>query len=171
MDGGTTVAGSTDTSNVLIEGLPAAIAGDLSSHNMLGAIIPMSPGNVLVKGIPLAVALMDNAAPDSIGILLHPEGLPTPATGAARTQVYGGAGSFGGGLGSFGLSGMPEVGNLMQFGSQIVGQVSRTVGTGGNGGMMLMNNMNPNNTNPGMGDTVVSANTGQSFTFSSYYTS
>ena len=171
MDGGTTVQGSVDTSNVLIEGLPAAVAGDLSSHNMLGAILTMSPGTILVKGIPIAVALMDNASPDSIGIQLHPEGLPTPATGASTVQAYGGGGTFGGGLGSFGLDGMPGLGNIMQMGSQIIGQVSRTVGTGGQGGMLLMKNMNPNNATPGVGDTVVSANTGQTFTFSSYYTS
>lgn len=171
IDGGTTVSGPGAGSNVFIEGQLAAVVGDLSSHNMLGAIIGMSPGTILVKGIPLAVSLMDNAAPDAEGINLHPEGLPTPAGGAQRTQAYGGAGTFGGGLGSFGLSGMPDIGNLMQMGGQVIGQVMRTVNTGGGGGMLLMNNMSPNNTNPGVGDTVTSANTGQTFTFSNYYTS
>lgn len=177
IDGAETVSGPGAGSRVFIEGQLAAVAGDLDSHDMLGAIIPMSPGTVKVMGIPIATALMDSASPDSIGMILHPEGLPTPACGAMRTKAYGGDGSMGGGLGSFntdilnGAVGMPDVGNIMQMGSQVVGQVMRTVGTGTGSGMMLMNNMNPNNTNPGAGDTVTSANTGQTFTFSSYYTS
>ena len=157
--------------NVLINGQPASLMGDLDTHNMLGAIISMSPQTILVNGIPLAIALMDNAAPDVQGIIPHPEGLPTPATGSQNVTAYGGLGTFGGGLGSFGLSGMPDIGNIMQMGSQIMGQVMRTVGTGGQGGMLLMNNMNPVVTPPGSGDTVTSANTGQTFTFSTYYSS
>ena len=171
MDGGTTVSGPGAGSRVFIEGQLAAVAGDLSTHNMLGAIIPMGPGTVKVAGQILAVALQDSASPDAEGINLHPEGLPTPSTGAQRTNVYSAAGSMGGGLGSFGLDGMPGIGNIMQIGSQVIGQVMRTVSTGGSGGMLLMNNMSPNNTNPGVGDTVTSANTGQTFTFSSYYDS
>jgi hypothetical protein len=57
------------------------------------------------------------------------------------------------------------------MGTQVIGQVMRTVGTGGSGGMLLMNNMNPSITAPGAGDTVTSANTGQTFTFSTYYSS
>lgn len=168
MDGGTTIQGSVDTSNVLIEGLPAAVAGDLSSHNNLGAIIPMSPGTVLVKGIPLAIALMDNAAPDTEGLVVHPEGLPTPAQGASRTQVYGGAGSFGGGLGNF--MGNIGVGEIMQIGQQVMGQVMRTASTGGNGGMLIMNNMT-SQAGMGVNTTLTSANSGNTFTFSSYYIS
>jgi hypothetical protein len=145
--------------------------GDLDTHNMLGAIISMSPGKILVNGIPLAISLMDNASPDAQGATLHPEGLPTPAGGASKVTAYGGLGSFGGGLGNFGLSGVPGVGEIMQIGSQVMGQVMRTASTGGQGGMMLMNNMNPANTAPTVGQTVTSANTGKTFTFSSYYSS
>ena len=157
--------------NVLINGLPASLMGDLDTHNMLGAIISMSPQTILVNGIPLAVSLLDSAAPDVQGIIPHPEGLPTPAGGSQNVTAYGGLGTLGGGLGSFGLSGMPGLGNIMQMGTQVIGQVMRTVGTGGQGGMLLMNNMNPSVTAPGAGDTVTSANTGQTFTFSTYYSS
>lgn len=172
IDGSVTVAGPANTQqNVRIENMPASVMGDLDTHDMLGAIISMSPGKVLVNNIPLAISLMDNASPDSIAMILHPEGLPTPAGGSNKVLAYGPAGTFGGGLGNFGLSGIPGVGEIMQIGSQIVGQVMRTASTGGTGGMMLMNNMNPANTAPIVGDTVTSANTGKTFTFSNYYSS
>lgn len=172
VDGSVTVPGPANVKqDVLIENLPASLMGDLDTHDMLGAIIKMSPGSVLVNGIPLAISLMDNAAPDKIGIIPHPEGLPTPAGGSSTVTAYGPLGTFGGGLGSFGLSGIPGIGEIMTLGGQIVGQVMRTASTGGGGGMMLMNNMNPSNTPPTVGQTVVSANTGRTFTFSNYYSS
>jgi hypothetical protein len=59
----------------------------------------------------------------------------------------------------------------MQIGSQIVGQVYRTAVQSGSSGMMAMNNMNPAVTPPTTGSTVTSANTGKTFTFTSYYSS
>jgi hypothetical protein len=173
VDGSITTPGPSNTQqNVLIEGLPASLVGDLDSYNNLGAIISMSPGSILVNGIPLAIGLMDSAAPDVEGITPHPEGLPTPTGGSGtKTTAYGPNGTFGGGLGSFGLTGMPGIGEIMQIGSQIMGQVMRTASTGGQNGMMLMNNMNPANTAPTAGQTVTSANTGKTFTFSNYYSS
>lgn len=168
IDGGTTIAGPVDTSNVLIEGMPASVMGDLSSHNNLGAILSMSPGTVLVKGVPIAISLMDSAAPDTIGLITHPQGLPTPAGGSTTVQAYGPAGTLGGGLGNFG--GNIGIGEIMQVGSQVMGQVMRTASTGGTGGMMVMNNMT-SQSGMGVNTTVTSANSGNTFTFSSYYSS
>lgn len=168
MDGGTTVGTGINT-KVFIGGQLAAVAGDLSSHNMLGALISTGLSKVNIAGVPAIAALIDNAAPDAIGNILHPEGLPTPATGSQKVNI--GPGSFAGGLGSFGLGGMPNVGELLSFAGNIVGQVKRTNNTGGNSGMMVMDRAPaaPNAQQPGAGDTVTGQNTGRTFTFSNYF--
>jgi hypothetical protein len=172
LDGAVTIPGPTNTKqNVIIEGMPASLIGDLDTFGDLGAILKMSPGSILVNGIPLAIGLLDSAAPDIQGIIEHPEGIPTPIGGSKTVSAYGPLGTLGGGLGNFGLTGMPGIGEIMQIGSQIMGQVMRTASTGGQSGMMVMNNMNPANTAPTVGSTVTSANTGKTFTFTSYYSS
>lgn len=171
IDGAVTINMPPLNTKVFVEGMLAAVVGNLDTHNMLGALISMSPGKVLVQGVPLITSLMDQAAPDMLGIILHPEGIPTPAGGSTKVTAYGGLGTFGGGLGSFGLTGLPGVGEIMQMGSQVMGQVSRSNGSGGNGGVLIMSNMNPSVTPPGPGDTVTSTTTGKTFTFSNYYSS
>jgi hypothetical protein len=176
-DNSVTTGGPANLLNVLIEGKPAAVAGDLDTHNMLGAIISMSPGSILVNGIPMAMALMDNASPDVEGIIPHVEGLPTPAEGAATIRAYGPNGTFGGGLGAFqalmgGGFGIPGVGEIMQLGTQVIGQVSRVANQGGGTGVVVMNNMPPAvQSSITSGSTITSANTGYTFTFSNYYSS
>ncbi len=168
LDGAVTVSTGKNT-KVLVEGQLAAVLGDLSSHNMLGALISMTPGKVLVQGIPMIVALQDDAAPDSEGINLHPQSMPTPATGSSKVNAY--SGSFGGGLGSFNsLVGMPQLGELLSFGGQIVGQVSRSAPTGTGSGVLVMNNTTAN-TQPTTGSTVTGVTSGKTFTFSNYFTS
>ena len=167
--GATTISAGLNT-NVFVNGILAAVVGDLDSHNMLGALISASPGTVKINGIPMIASLMDNASPDQIGLIQHVTGLPTPATGSSNVDLYGALGSFGGGLGSFGLSGLPNVGEMLSFGGNIVGQVYRTADQGSNSGLLVMNNTT-SSPQPTTGSTVTGTTTGRVFTFSSYYTS
>lgn len=162
---------------VLVENLFAAVVGDKDTHNLLGPLLSLSPGTVLVQGIPLIVSLMDQGLPDVEGIIPHVEGLPTPAGGSNKVTAYGGMGTFGGGLGSFqnlgfGNFGIPNVGEIMQLGTQVIGQVSRVANQGGGQGVVVMNNMSPSvQGSISSGSTITSANTGYNFTFSNYYSS
>lgn len=81
---------------VMVEGVPAAVVGMLDSHTNLGALISASPGTVLVQGIPLIVAMMDQSAPDQIGLIQHVTDFPTPMTGSQKVKAY--TGSFAGGM-------------------------------------------------------------------------
>lgn len=163
---------------VLVENLFAAVVGGVDSHMNLGNLISLSPQTILVQGIPLIVSLMDQGAPDMVNPLLtHVEGLPTPAGGSNKVTAYGGMGTFGGGLGAFqslvgGGFGIPGVGEIMQIGTQVIGQVSRVANQGGGSGVVVMNNMPPSvQGSITSGTTITSANTGYDFTFSNYYSS
>lgn len=169
---GATTVGMGLNDNVFINGQLAAVAGDQVSDHIFtpnpGALISSSPGTVLVKGVPLIVTLMDTSSPDAPNPLLqHVTGLPTPATGSPNVNVYGG--SFGGGLGNFGLSGLPNLGELLSFGGNIVGKVYRKVDQGGNSGLLVMNETT-GNTQPTTGDTVIGVDSGKTFTFTNYFT-
>jgi hypothetical protein len=166
MCGATTVSAGLNT-NVFVNGVLAAVVGDLDSHNLLGALISQSPGTIKINGIPMIASIMDQGSPDVIGLVTHVTGLPTPGTGSPNVNMY--TGNFAGGLGNFGLSGIPGVGELMSFAGNIVGQVSRNAVQGGQSGMLAMSNMNPSVTQPTANSTIVSANTGKTFTFTSYY--
>jgi hypothetical protein len=162
---------------VMVEGLLAAVVGGLDSHTNLGALISLSPQTILVQGIPMIVSLMDQGSPDVIATIQHVTGLPTPAGGSNKVTAYGGLGSFGGGLGAFqsllgGQFGIPQVGEIMQIGQQVIGQVSRVANQGGGQGVVVMNNMSPSvQGSISSGTTITSANTGYDFTFSNYYSS
>ena len=163
--------------NVFVNGLLAAVVGDKDDHNLLGALISMSPGTIRVGAslLPLITSLQDQGSPDQIGLITHVTGLPTPAGGSTNTTAYGPIGSFGGGLGAFqalggGLFGIPNVGEIMQIGSQVMGQVSRVANQGGGQGVVVMNNMT-SQSGIGSGSVLTSANTGYTFTLSSYYSS
>lgn len=167
MCGATTVSAGLNT-NVFVNGVLAAVVGDLDSHNMLGALISQSPGTIKINGIPMIASIMDQGSPDVIGLVTHVTGLPTPGTGSPNVNMY--TGNFAGGLGSFGISGLPIVGELLSFAGNIVGQVYRTADQGSNSGMLAMNNTTAN-TQPTTGSTVTGVTSGRVFTFSSYYTS
>lgn len=163
--------------NVYVDNLLAAVAGDKDDHNLLGDLISLSPGTIKVGPSlrPLAVSLMDQGSPDQIGLVTHVTGLPTPAGGSSTTTAYGPAGSLGGGLGAFqslggGSFGIPAVGEIMKIGSTIVGQVSRVANQGGGQGVVVMNNMT-SQSGIGAGSVLTSANTGYTFTLSNYYSS
>lgn len=168
---GATTTSSGQNTNVFVNGQLAAVVGDLDSHNNLGALLSMSPGTILINGIPMIASIMDQGSPDQQGLITHVTGLPTPATGSPDVNLYGGQGTFGGGLGNFGASGVPGVGEIMKIGTQVMGQVYRTAVQSGSSGMLAMNNMNPSVTPPTVGSTVTSASTGKTFTFTSYYSS
>lgn len=158
-------------SSFFIDGKKVAVEGDIDSHNNLGALISQSNGNIFVEGKKMIVSMMDGSAPDQLGIIPHVTDLPTPAQGSSDFFVLGGAGSFAGGLGSFGLSGIPGIGEIMQVGTQAVGQVQKVVNQGGGTGLLVMNNMTPQTQSLiTTGTTVQSQSTGKTFTFSSYVT-
>lgn len=160
---------ATGQSSFFVGGQKAAVEGDLNNHSNLGALIAQNPGTIFIEGKKMIVAMMDGSAPDQFGITPHVTNLPTPQQGSTDFFAYGGAGSFGGGLGAPGLSGFPGVGEIMQLGSQVVGQVSKSVNQGGGSGLLTMNNMTPQTQSLlTSGSTVVSANTGKTFTFSSF---
>ena len=174
---GAVTSGTGLNTKVMVENQLAAVVGDLDTHNMLGALISLSPGKVLVQGIPMIVSLMDQGAPDVLGIIPHVEGLPTPAGGSQKVSAYGALGTLGGGLGNFqallpsGFA-IPNVGELMQIGGQVIGQVTRVANQGGGQGVVVMNNMSPSiQGSISSGTTITSANTGHTFTFSNYYSS
>ena len=172
---GATTVGTGLNTNVFVNGLLAAVVGDLDSHNMLGALISTSPGTIKVNGIPMIASLMDNASPDQLGLIQHVTGLPTPATGSPNVNLYGAPGSFGGGLGAFqslggGNFAIPNVGEIMQIGSTVVGQVYRVANQGAGQGLVVMNNMT-SQSGIGSSSVLTSANTGYTFSLSSYYSS
>lgn len=172
--GATTVSTGKNT-KVLADNMLVAVEGDQVSDHIFtttpGALIHTGSGKVKVQGHNLITALMDTSSPDAPDPLTqHVTGLPTPAEGSNKVTAYGAAGSFGGGLGNFGLSGMPGVGEIMQIGSQVMGQVSRAANQGGGQGVLVMNNMT-SQSGIGTGSTVTSANTGRTFTFSEYFSS
>lgn len=174
---GAVTQGTGLNTKVMVENQLAAVVGDLDTHNMLGALISLSPGKIMVQGIPMIVSLMDQGSPDVVGIIQHVTGLPTPGGGSQKVTAYGGLGTFGGGLGSFqsllgGQFGIPNVGEIMQIGTQVIGQVSRVANQGGGQGVVVMNNMSPSiQSSITSGTTITSANTGYNFTFSNYYSS
>jgi len=169
MCGATTISTGQNT-NVFINGQLAAVEGDLNDHNNLGALISSGPGTIKINNKKAIATLIDNSNPDQIGLITHVTGLPTPATGSTNTNMYGGEGSFGGGLGSFGVSGLPNVGELLSFAGNIVGKVYRNADQGSNSGLLVMNETNAN-TQPYIGSTVTGVSSGRTFTFSSFYNS
>lgn len=141
--GATTIDTGLNT-KVLVEGQPAAVTGMLDSHSMLGPLISIASGmtgtQVLVQGIPMIVAMVDQSGPDQIGLISHVTNFPTPMTGSNKVQAYGGLGIFGGGLGTI-LSGNLQVGELVNIGSQLIGQVQNFTNVGGGGGLAILKNL------------------------------
>lgn len=155
---------------VFVEGLLAAVAGDVDSHSMLGQLIP-TVMNVTAGNIPMIGALRDLAAGDMINPLIpHVTGFPTPASGSGK--VFVGQGSFGGGMGIFSsLTGGLNVGEMVSMGGNIIGQVNNFVNVGGAGiglssGLLTLSNLT--GTAPTAGQTVTGQSSGHSFTFSSF---
>lgn len=169
--GATTVSTGKQT-KVLVEGKLAAVEGDKDDHNMLGDLISMGGGKVKIQGQSAIAALIDQGAPDQLGIIPHVTGLPTPAQGSQKVKlgmslVGQVLGMMGGGKG--GSSGNMQQGEPVTSGGQPAGTVYRYVSGGGAGFdvLVLANTSNVINS----GSTVTGSNTGNTFTFSDYYSS
>jgi hypothetical protein len=152
---------------VLAEGMPVAVAGMVNNHSMLGALISASPGKVLIQGIPMIVAMMDQSAPDQIGLVQHVTNFPTPMTGSQKVKGY--SGSFGGGLGNIaqGFGGLMN-GEFVSLAGQIIGQVTRFTAVGGNSGLAILNNLQGAGLTNLSGRTITGQTSGNQFTFSGY---
>ena len=176
MCGALTVPGPANPLNVLINNVPAAVAGDLDSHGNLGALISLASGmaggkGIMVGGIPLIVTLLDQGSPDVLGIIPHVTGLPTPAQGSPTVMAYGMIssmfGKMGGGQGH--QSGQMQTGEPVTVGGQPAGDIHRVV-SGGSAGfdvLVLANTNSLVNTSV----TVTGVTSGNTFTFSNYYSS
>lgn len=157
---------ATGQQSFFIEGLKAAVEGDLNNHSNLGALIAQNPGTIFIEGKKMIVAMMDGAAPDQIGLIQHVTDLPTPAQGSSTFSAYGG--SFGGGLGSIGLSGLLSIGENALLNGNVIGVVSKMVNQGGGQGLVTLSNLT--GSLPTAGSTIVGQTTGRSFTFSAFST-
>jgi hypothetical protein len=149
---------------VFSDNILASVQGDLDTHNNLGALQANNP-KVFIQGQPAIAAIKDTSSPDVIGMIVHQTGLPIPAKGSQKVFI-GNGGSGGGALGLGMLSGNMQVGELLQVGQQIMGQVSSIANLGGGGGSMQMNNMQGQP--PQVGQTAIGQNTGATFTFTAY---
>jgi hypothetical protein len=154
----------TGQSSFFIEGLKAAVEGDLNNHNNLGALVSQSPGTIFIEGKKMIVSMLDGSQPDQIGLITHVTNLPTPKGGASTFSAYGG--SFGGGLGSIG--GLLNVGENALLGGNVIGVVNKMVNQGGGQGLVVLSNLT--GTTPTAGSTITGQTTGNSFTFSSFDT-
>jgi|688.fasta_scaffold00075_16 hypothetical protein len=169
MCGALTTPGPGNPMNVFVEGKPVAVAGDLNTHNNLGALLSLSPGNVLVGGVPLVVSLLDQGSPDVQGIIPHVTGLPTPAEGSGVVKAYGmlssTLGMMGGGKGN--KNGRMDTGENVLAGGQKVGDIYRVVDGGGAGfDVLVLANVSNTVVN---GSSVTGETSGNTFTFSTYY--
>jgi len=152
---------------VKVEGQFASVVGMLDSHTLLGALISASPGKVLVQGIPMIVAMMDQSAPDVIGMAQHVTNFPTPMTGSMKVMAYGGL--FGGGLGNIIQGfGSLNIGEMVSIAGQVVGQVYNFTNVGGNSGLAILNNLQGAGLTNISGQTLVGQTSGNKFQMGSY---
>lgn len=169
--GATTISTGKQT-KVLVEGKLAAVEGDKNDHNTLGDLISLGGSKVKIQGQSAIAALVDQSAPDQIGIIQHVTGLPTPADGSQKVKIgisLAGQvlGMMGGGRG--GSSGNMQQGEPVTIGGQPAGTVYRYVNGGGAGFNVLV--LANTNNNVVSGTSVVGSNTGNTFTFTDYYSS
>lgn len=157
----------TNQSTFFVNGLKAAVEGDLDTHNNLGALVSQSTGTFFIEGKKMIVAIMDGAQPDQLGLITHVTDYPTPQQGSTNFFAYGAAGQVGGGLGSIG--GLLTVGENALMGGNIIGQVSKMVNQGGGQGLVTLSNLQ--GTTPTAGSTITGQTSANTFTFSSFYTS
>lgn len=143
---GAVTVGTGLNTKVMIQNQLAAVQGDVNTHNMLGQLVSVASGmagkQIMVQGIPMIVAMVDQAAPDVMGTIPHVQNFPTPMTGSDKVQAYGMLGGFGGGLGSI-LQGFGNlnVGELVSVAGQIVGQIHNFTNVGGNNGLLILKNI------------------------------
>ena len=154
----------TNQSTFFINGLKAAVEGDLNTHSNLGALVSQSPGTFFIEGKKMIVAMLDGSQPDQEGIITHVTNLPTPKGKSSNFSAYGG--NTGGGLGSIG--GLLNVGENALLGGNVIGIVNKMVNQGGGQGLVVLSNLT--GTTPTAGSTITGQTSGNSFTFSEFAT-
>lgn len=145
-----------------INSLKAAVESDLDDHSMLGALISASPGTYFINNKKAIVAMMDRAAPDAQGGIIHPFSPTDPAQGSPNFFIYDG--KAGGGLSQI-MSGKLNIGEMLQLDGNIVGQVKNMMGglMGGKGGAGSQGNLvmqNMGGYTPKAGDVLTGTETG-----------
>lgn len=152
----------TGQSNFFVNGLLAAVEGDVDSHGLLGALISQSPGSFIINNKKAIVASMDRAAPDALGGILHPFSPTDPKQGSTNMFMYDG--KAGGGLAEI-LSGKLNISENLMLDGNIIGQIKNMMGNlmsgkGGAGsqGQLVMQNMG--NYTPKANDVLTGQETG-----------
>lgn len=156
---------------VMVNGIPAAVAGDVDSHNFLGALMPINT-KVLIQGVMAVPAISSMAQTDVLGIIPHITGLPIPVTGSQNVMV--GQGSMGAGLGMMQMLGLGsfgglQIGELVSMGGQVMGMVQNFTQLGGGAAVAQISNLQGTPASPG--STITGQTSGYKFTFSNYFDS
>lgn len=156
---------------VMVNGIPAAVAGDVDSHNFLGALMPINT-KVLIQGVMAVPAISSMAQTDVLGIIPHITGLPIPVTGSQNVMI--GQGSMGAGLGMMQMLGLGsfgglQIGELVSIGGQVMGMVQNFTQLGGGAAVAQISNLQGAPLTAG--STVIGQTSGYSFTFSNYFDS
>lgn len=118
---------------VFAENQLMAVMGDPSSHGMLGQLIPMvNQAKVFINHIPIIVSNGDRAAPDIVGLVMHPFSPTDPAGGAQKVFAFGAnaPGGVAGILGSL-VGGQFNIGELVSIGGQVVGTIQSVFNVNG----------------------------------------
>lgn len=149
-------------SSFFVEGMKAAVEGDIDTHNGQGNLISSSPGTIFIEGKKMIAAMMDQGAPDSIGTIVHPFCPTAPAQGSSTFNIFGGL--AGGGLGNI-LGGNLNIGELVKIGSQVIGTVKNFTNNGNGTGSVVLQNIQAT---PSAGQTLVGNDTGNSFQLTSF---
>ena len=153
-DGGITDVIGQD--KVFINGLLAAVEGDISSHGGMGQLIQQyGKGNIIINGLKMIVAMGDRAAPDMEGMVQHPTFPTDPLEGASNVFAY--ADLAGGGLGAM-FGGKLNIGELVSIGGQVIGTVKNFIDMGGGQGQVILQNLL--GTTPQAGQTLVGQDSG-----------
>ena len=147
-----------------MEGKLTAVEGDIDTHNALGQLIQQyGDGSIFINGKKMIVAQGDKAAPDVVGMLIHPFCPTDPAQGASTISAYGG--KAGGGLGNL-LGGNLNIGEMVSMNGQAMGMIKNFTNNGNGTGSIALQNMG--SSTPSAGQTLVGQETGNSITLTSF---
>ena len=159
--------------------LQPAPQGGLDSHDILGALIPLSGSNIFLgpMKLPAIAAIRDMASPDIMGLIPHVQGLPIPIQGEGTVRM--GSGTAGAGLGMMqpifnqfqqviGFNSL-QIGELVSMGQQIIGQVANFTQIGGGAAVAQLTNLQGAPLSPG--SVVTGQTSGYTFSFSNYFDS
>ncbi len=154
----------TGQSSVFMNGVLAAVEGDKDTHGDGGDLIQRyGPGNIIIEGKKLIVAMGDTATPDSEGLVQHPFCPTDPSQGSTNIFAYGGR--AGGGIGNI-IGGDLNIGELVHIGDQLVGQVKNFITIGNDQASVVLQNMAT--ITPQSGQTLVGLDSGNSLTLTNF---